>query len=382
MGFWKHIWNDLTGKTNVNKTNKANLQATQMTNDANLAIANSTNQMQREIAAGNIQMQRETNQQNLNIFNQQRQDALDEREYNSPAAQRARMLAAGLNPASVQSSESGALTSVSAPTMQSPRDDTQLVTPTFQAPHFDYRDQKSDIGTFLDLAAKAVDIYNTGANAVKAFKEAKGQVIDNAFKKEYNKHLINKAIKDNAYIDADIRHKSALAFAQELSNDDYIKMTDTRQLGLKLSNDLAKQSLAVMKEDENLKRVQGDYQQLVNDWLPVMNELELNKFNESVRQFNNRMSLDWSNHNLSRMQFKQHCYEFDKTFQQQQDVAMQAFIQKAREQGLTQQQIDVEIKRMQQQSRQFMMQLFTNSAMTFMNMQQSSATQLATMMLR
>lgn len=382
MSFWKHLWNDLTGKTNVNKTNKANLDATQMTNDANLAIANSTNQMQREIAAGNIQMQRETNQQNLDIFNQQRQDALDEREFNSPAAQRARMLAAGLNPASVQSSESGALSSVSAPTMQSPRDDTQLVTPTFQAPHFDYRDQKSDIGTFLDLAAKAVDIYNVGAGAVKAVKEAKGQVIDNAFKKEYNKHLINKAIKDNVFIDQDIRHKKALAFAQELANQDYVDMTETRQLGLKLSNDLAKQSLAVMKEDQNLKRLQGDYQQLVNDWLPAMNELEINKFNESVRQFNNRMSLDWANHNLSRAQFKQHCYEFEKTLQQQQDVAMQTFIQKARDQGLTQQQIDVEVDKMKQQSRQFIIQLFANSAMTFLNMQQSAATQLATMMLR
>lgn len=382
MSFWKHLWNDLTGKTNVNKTNKANLDATQMTNDANLAIANSTNQMQREIAAGNIQMQRETNQQNLDIFNQQRQDAMDEREYNSPAAQRARMLAAGLNPASVQSSESGALSSVSAPTMQAPHDDTQLVTPTFQAPHFDYRDQKSDIGTFLDLAQKAVEIYNVAAGGAKTVKEIKGQVIDNAFKKEYNKHLINKAIKDNVFIDEDIRHKKALAFAQELANKDFVDMTETRQLGLKLSNDLAMQSLAVMKEDQNLKRLQGDYQQLVNDWLPAMNELEINKFNESVRQFNNRMSLDWANHNLSRAQFKQHCYEFEKTLQQQQDVAMQTFIQKARDQGLTQQQIDVEVDKMRQQSRQFVIQLFANSAMTFMNMQQSAATQLATMMLR
>lgn len=382
MSFWKHLWNDLTGKTNVNKTNKANLDATQMTNDANLAIANSTNHMQREIAAGNIQMQRETNQQNLDIFNQQRQDALDEREFNSPAAQRARMLAAGLNPASVQSSEIGALSSVSAPTMQSPHDDTQLVTPTFQSPHFDYRDQKSDIGTFLDLAAKAVDIYNVAAGGAKTVKEIKGQVIDNAFKKEYNKHLINKAIKDNVFIDQDIRHKKALTFAQELANQDNVDMSETRQLGLKLSNDLAMQSLAVMKEDQNLKRLQGDYQQLVNDWLPAMNELDINKFNESVRQFNSRMSLDWANHNLSRAQFKQHCYEFEKTLQQQQDVAMQTFIQKARDQGLTQQQINIEVDKMRQQSRQFVIQLISNSAMTFLHMQQNAATQLATMMLK
>lgn len=102
MAWLEDFWDTLTGQKQENErtreTNEANLAQVQSTNEANLQIARETNETNKGIAEQNLGFQRE----NLEYQKALQQDIF-EREDTAYQRTKADMLAAGLNPLSMQS---------------------------------------------------------------------------------------------------------------------------------------------------------------------------------------------------------------------------------------------------------------------------------------
>lgn len=101
MAWLEDFWDTLTGQKQENErtreTNEANLAQVQSTNEANLQIARETNETNKGIAEQNLGFQRE----NLEYQKALQQDIF-EREDTAYQRTKADMLAAGLNPLSMQ----------------------------------------------------------------------------------------------------------------------------------------------------------------------------------------------------------------------------------------------------------------------------------------
>lgn len=114
-GIIPNIWKGITGQKsadlNTDKSNAAQLAATQSANNANLQIAQETNATNKEIAEQNLGFQRD-----LFEYNKALQQQQWEREDTSYQRTKADMLSAGLNPLSMQGTNgAGEVVSQTAP---------------------------------------------------------------------------------------------------------------------------------------------------------------------------------------------------------------------------------------------------------------------------
>ena len=181
-------------------------KSTKDTNAQNMAIAQANNASQERIAAENnatqIQMMRENNewsrQQAIDMFNL-------ENEYNTPEAQRDRLIQAGINPAAVFGNTSGSVgtgdiaTPSAAGSTISPSM-PHFVTPTMQTP------PSVLLGAVPAIAelAKASSDYQSGRKlGVEADKL--GQLLDSQIKK---------ALADVNNIDAETSYKRVLTYLE------------------------------------------------------------------------------------------------------------------------------------------------------------------------
>lgn len=123
------LFNGITSASNTKSTNKTNMQIARETNDMSMAIARENNAAQLAALRENNEFARS---QALEMFNL-------ENEYNTPAAQKQRLLAAGLNPATfygqgAQVVNSGDIATPQAQSSGVTSSMPSLVTPTLQTP--------------------------------------------------------------------------------------------------------------------------------------------------------------------------------------------------------------------------------------------------------
>lgn len=202
---------------------------------------------QRETNEQNYKIWQEQKDHNLEMYNLQKQDTWDmwnaENEYNSAAAQRERLEAAGYNPYLAISGMSGnSAGSMSTPQMQS----TQ--TPTMQAPGIEgFNNSLSAIGASFQGIGDAVrslyELQNLQTDTYKKYQEAKKTGSDKALT-DYNLKFLH---------DTEQMRKHSM----DLLNQEIRAKIDNFQAQTHLTN------------------LQAKYQDILNTYLPQQQQLDL-----------------------------------------------------------------------------------------------------------
>lgn len=234
-------------------------------NETNLEIARQNNQAQRELF-------HEQMAYNTDMWNKQN-------EYNLPANQVQRLLAAGINPSAVfgsgSVSEAGQLTAPNAPQLQ--RAEVRPFMPDFDG-------VGQAVNAFFDNQIKSKTVESTGL-------DNQAKMIDLQFKMQHHyadlieqKHRI-----DNIIADSHLKGEQ-LEYYKNMSEDlglNIQKFKDSYELYIereKLQNDVMKAQEGNLLADSTLKRAQSAFQNLVTSLYPTVTQYQLNV-----------MSAQWTN---------------------------------------------------------------------------------------
>lgn len=255
----------------------------------------STNKTNREIAEGNQaatheanlmnqQNVRETNALNRSIFDQnllwQEKMWNKQNAYNDPKAQVERLLAAGINPASVQSTPAGSVGSASAPTMQA----AQVIPETldYQQQRLNFGDLGSGLSAFfqnqllnsqikekdVDTQIKKVQLQYQAANQIADLYEKRARVANLVESTKTNSVERRKYESELKQIDMQIG----------LFKDTYEELRSRE----KLQNDLLNEQKNNLVSDTQLKRIQSRYQNVVLEYYPQMTQAQLNVMSAQI----------------------------------------------------------------------------------------------------
>lgn len=255
-----------------------------------MATTDMTNQINKQIAADNVAMQKETNEQNYQMFKEQQaydrqlmkeQQAWNEsmwdkqNAYNTPSAQVQRLQAAGINPAfgmGASGNNGSPVSSVSSPQTQR----AQMV-----APRNDYRAIPYDLSSFGNIAGEAINAYYQAKlmNAAVSKNEADANISKADAVTRMQKNLSDLA-ESRARIDKLLADKNLSSeqrdYYQKLSSQigQQMKLIDTQWNDLAVkeykqnayTDALTNQAIA----DSQLKRLQGEYQSILNEYAPML----------------------------------------------------------------------------------------------------------------
>ena len=240
MDEFSYAANSVAANINNLATTVANARASQESSEAYLQAMRETNEMNYRIA-------QETNQANLDMYREQFADSISawkmQNAYNDPSAQRARMSAAGYNPA-LALGNSTASGSVSMPSSAPAVGATMQV-----APYDVYQDS-----AMHSLGNSLAQLGNTQ----EQFERIRGMRIDNNTRDAYNQVNINKALEE-LYSQRENRNLSA---RQRAYLDDQI---DSLRLLNRFNSDSYMDRLTSLSLDNDAKRLNMRLSQEAND---------------------------------------------------------------------------------------------------------------------
>lgn len=227
---------------------------------------------QSEANAVNLQAARETNEMNYKIHQEDIQHQVDmfnrTNEYNTPEQQVARLRAAGINPSAVLGSD-GQRAGVSAVMPSVP------AAPQMVAGHVNPIDFSPSLKLLQDSVTQMfqnqnIDLQNQEQRFKLLHMEEQYQLnmrykIAEIDEKIANKNLSqeerNKLIADRNRIEQDIE-------LHERIKDDLVKK-------YRLDNDMIQEETYKVREEKEGQRLQNEYQQTLNQWLPKMQQAQI-----------------------------------------------------------------------------------------------------------
>lgn len=257
--------------SSTNKTNKA-------MNDANI-------DMQRETNEQNSQLAREANAQQYKMFQEQNAFNLDmwnkQNAYNDPKNEVARLLAAGINPASKfgSAAQASSITSATAPSMNVPQ---------MQAPKNQFEMRPTDFSGISDSGIAAVNAYNASRMMQAETKNKEALTANTAIDTSYK----NKSMADSLKMlhnmakghgwQADMAKKQLEFIDATMNFDIQMKYGDTV---------MQKKSFELMDKEIRYQELQADILEITKGYAHQMSKAQIAQLWSSVHQANAQIGL-------------------------------------------------------------------------------------------
>lgn len=359
LGVVGSIMSNNANKRNVDATNAANLQATQETNQANVDMNAATNQANRDIsAANNAAMLKNTDMANAHneaMYKLQHADAIADwqrqNEYNDPANQKARMLAAGLNPASING-DTAAASSISTPS--APYGEPAGVDPgapmqsaTLQAPHYDpYLQYSNPMHEALQAMVALSQVSQSDMTADSVY-------MDSQLKRATFKENVRAAMLANESIDKDIKQKKENTRGLKLANDLLSDTYGEKVLSARLANESTRAAIANIRADEALKHAQAGSIAVHDELARLGDDRAERQFQAQLKQFSQSLALQWYDAKTNRMNADTARKSMENQAEQFQRSMNQQIDKWADEKVLRDREIGVAEDKLQEDKRQF-----------------------------
>lgn len=287
----------LLGSSSQSSANAANVQMQRETNALNEKMFNKQMDFNSLWNQKNLAYQRESWDEQKNLYNQMWQQQMD---YNSPVAQMQRYKESGINPYFAAGNiDAGNVQSSFSPSSGSPSFSSAPSANPAQSPHVQAYDPTQ---TIMQGAAGISSLIGNYSHSDLLAEQARAEHINNITRLQENKARIAELSSRN-----NVNNATAAKLKAEEHRIDYLLESEYKSLqsssALNLANaETARQQKALLKEETRMKQLSADYQQAVNDFLPNLQQAELEEVKSRISANNASAFAQYESGKLSKAQ--------------------------------------------------------------------------------